>query len=121
MMLLSSLLLVMQVAGAHLHLCLDGQDAPLQVHVNDGPGGNAGFHSAAPHQDEVLPLSAQAATANQPSDLAAPPLLPNWNSLSAVSTVVLATLSVRAEQSPYLVTREALLPPPRGPPLTARA
>ena len=120
-MLLSSLLLILQVSGAHLHLCLDGQDPPLQVHVTDGPGTGTEFHRAAPHQDEVLPLSAQAATASQASDLDSPPLISGVGSFPAAPAVVLATLDVRAEQVSHLSTREVLLPPLRGPPLTARA
>lgn len=50
------LLLTVRVAGPHLHLCFDGQEAPASFHVLDIGLHHAAGHSA-PHQDTDVSLA----------------------------------------------------------------
>lgn len=50
------LLLTVRVAGPHLHLCFDGQEAPASVHVLDVGVHHTKGHGA-PHQDTDVSLA----------------------------------------------------------------
>lgn len=50
------LLLMVRVAGPHLHLCFDGQEAPASFHILDIGLHHAEGHSA-PHQDIDVSLA----------------------------------------------------------------
>lgn len=57
MVLLCIAILVVRVGGAHLHLCLDGQEAPASVHLaDDGLHHDAADATDAGHHDVDLDL-----------------------------------------------------------------
>jgi hypothetical protein len=43
-LLLGVALLLTRIVGTHLHFCVDGQEAPVAVHIADGEGHHAGHH-----------------------------------------------------------------------------
>lgn len=50
-------LLLVRVGEAHLHLCLDGQQHPVAMHVQDAPTHSGGETSAGGHNDVDVDLS----------------------------------------------------------------
>ena len=115
-LLLSGVLLLLQVSGAHLHLCFDGQEPPVSLHVLDS--GPEHFPGAAysQHQDEELDSSLASLIKKSLTDLDSPPVSSAAVVLNAASSQSL--LKIRWDDSPvpYNITR--LLPPSRGPPAT---
>lgn len=55
--LLCGVLLITRLGGAHLHLCLDGSEPPISLHVADSGEHHPG-ETAAPHDDQDLGLGA---------------------------------------------------------------
>lgn len=52
-------LVAVRTGGVHLHLCADGQEAPVSVHILDAPGhdGDAVQHSTDDHEDRDIDVS----------------------------------------------------------------
>ena len=116
-----SLLLTLQVAGTHLHLCFDGQAPPLQVHLVDSPGNHGAENVAMQHVDQDVLLAGDAAVRDKSSSLDLPPVLPtSWRTGSLPIQLVVGDVSEPATTFLFQPIHE-LLPPSRGPPLTARA
>ncbi len=115
-LLLSGVLLLLQVSGAHLHLCFDGQEPPVSLHVLDS--GPEHFPGAAysQHQDEELESGLASLLKKSFSDLG-PPVASATFVLNDASTSQ-SLLKIRWDERPvpYSITR--LLPPSRGPPAT---
>jgi hypothetical protein len=119
--LLSSLVLTLQVAGAHLHLCLDGQDPRLQVHAFDAATDLPTVNAGAPHVDKIVALTADRLVRDSCSQCDLPPVPPTtlaWNVVEVPAFSPSAQWQISASPT---ATRNNLLPPPRGPPLTAQA
>lgn len=79
------LVLFAQLAGAHLHLCLDGGEAPISAHLAAAPA--HGEHHDDHHDDDThtdvdlawagaAPAKPHAAVSGTPPELAAPWRLP---------------------------------------------
>ena len=115
---LCSLLLLAQFSGAHLHLCFDGQEPPIQLHLLDANEGHDETEFSRPHSDEEIVLNGDSSTRNDSLQIDLPPTISGTLAagLSRV-TALAATLSFDAIL-PCAAHRE-LLPPPRGPPATA--
>lgn len=110
-------LLFAQWAGAHLHLCLDGTEPPMSVHVAGGEDHRAGHGQE--HEDLDLTLPGAAL-------LKAAKLLPELPPLLVLCVVLLLAWSA---PRPAPVIRAAapcpspschLRPPLRGPPPFSR-
>jgi len=50
-------LLTMRMADAHLHLCFDGSDRPVSLHVADVPTHHGEHDDSSGHQDQDLDFS----------------------------------------------------------------
>lgn len=105
-------LLVASVDGAHLHLCLDGQDSARTVRMGPDVSSQAGI--GAPHNDVDLALA---------SDLFAKPgkgeLKPSAALPATPISILVNTTQFDAPTGRVAVFRTSsplLLPPPRGPP-----
>ncbi|MCC7463917.1 MAG: hypothetical protein IT480_15825 [Gammaproteobacteria bacterium] len=120
LLLACSLPLVLQVAGAHLHLCFDGQSPRVQMHVGDTHTDPVAANPAVQHVDRVLSLAADAPGRSPPAQPDPPPLYRGLPGDAAPGTVHDA-LAILAQDAPRLPARHDLLPPLRGPPLTTRA
>lgn len=116
--LLCALLLVMRVGGAHLHLCFDGSEPPVAVHLLD-----AGMHHAEPWmngepQDKDVAVGEDALTKLPKLGVEDAPLL-----LLAVMLLgcLLRTPGAPAWRSTKSLAScdiHSLRPPPRGPPIS---
>lgn len=115
--LLCASLVFVRAADVHLHLCLDGQEAPRQVHVADSGLHADDEHAGQQHEDRDVDLGgALAKTAKVGIDL---PLF-----LIAALTLFLmlaAFVRVPHRSNPLGALSRAhyLLPPLRGPPALA--
>lgn len=113
------MLLSARVDGAHLHLCLDGQESPVSVHlVDDGLDHHAPSVSA-PHHDQDISLFTDAIAKSTKLKVDLPPML-----LAVLLSLLLLVSYTRApllRRRVKLTTTAVtdLLPPLRGPPLTA--
>lgn len=117
---IASLLLTMQVAGFHLHFCMDGQSPPVQLHLVDDVAGAPAFNGGQPHVDKVLALASDPAIRDATLDQDLPSVLPvelRWKPPILATHVVAFVLPATSVQP---LTRSHFLPPLRGPP-TARA
>jgi hypothetical protein len=110
-------LVVARVDGAHLHLCLDGQEQSTSVRV--APDVPAPDGAKAPHNDVDLALGADALTKTSKGELkqaaAPPPAFPTFTP-PAVSSAAPAAAIAASSSTPSLV-----LPPLRGPPSSVTA
>jgi hypothetical protein len=115
-LLLSAVLLLLQVSGAHLHLCFDGQEPLVSLHVLDS--GPEHFPGAAysQHQDEELESGLASLVKKSLSDIDCPPLPSAAVVLHGASSQSLAKIRWDDSWVPNSITR--LLPPSRGPPAT---
>lgn len=121
--LLAIALLPVRLAQAHLHMCLDGQDAPVAVHVDipthHGAADHDDEHTGGGHNDVDVDVSTSATVkkAGTFEDL----------SLDILGVYVLAlvlpehqaVLPPSAYRSVPTTVRFELLPPSRGPPSLA--
>ncbi|HWK51234.1 MAG TPA: hypothetical protein VNR40_15175 [Steroidobacter sp.] len=117
--LLAIALLPLRVANAHLHLCLDGQQQPVSLHVQETAGEASDEHTSEGHFDRDVDLaaanSAIAKLSGSVDDV----------SLAVINVYVLASLlPVQEHVAPRpvrLVSESAdvftFRPPVRGPPL----
>lgn len=121
MLLLSSVLLVLQVAGAHLHLCLDGQAPRLQVHVLESPLNGISAQAGVQHVDELVSLSGDRSVRDPSGQFDLPGMLPATILWSLAAVPVLAQRIQLLTDAPPGASPQELLPPLRGPPLTTQA
>lgn len=108
-------LLLGRVAGAHLHLCFDGGEAPSELHLFDLGMHHGKTGIGSPHADTDLAVPVEVLSKTKF----------DWKfALALVAAAVLAGLVravkqvfVEAPRSYFLQTPHFLRPPSRGPPL----
>jgi hypothetical protein len=107
-----------QVTGAHLHLCFDGQEPPVQLHLLNASEGHdeAGF--SRPHADEEVALNSDSSTRNDSLQFDLPPVATGTVAFHLQPAKALAA-TLCLDDVPSPAARHELLPPPRGPPATA--
>jgi len=115
---LCSLLLSVQVTGAHLHLCFDGQEPPIQLHMLDADESHdeAGFSRT--HSDEEVALNGDTSTRNDSLQFELPPVVSGTLAYELVP-VTSVPGALRSDDTLLFAARHELPPPPRGPPATA--
>jgi hypothetical protein len=112
-------LLSAQVTGAHLHLCFDGQEPPVQLHMLESAEGHdhaSGF--SRPHFDEEVSLNGDTSTRNDSLQFELPPATTGSVTFD-LRPVVAAAAGLPTDCKLPSTARHELLPPPRGPPATA--
>lgn len=110
--------LVMRLGGAHLHLCLDGSEPPVSVHLTDDArvnGSHTGVGQA--HHDQDVSLSGEVLAKKLDAALQLPALLAALVLLFVVPLVLVAI--VRRDRTllihPIPIFR--IRPPRRAPPV----
>ena len=115
LMLLCVVLLVVRVGGAHLHLCLDGNEPPVSFHPADDWDHQPEIEIDTPHDDVDVAVSAAsiAKSGKQTLDVPLLPLVPllMWLLLPPLRHVFFSAV-LRFHLRPSLHLR----PPFRGPP-----
>lgn len=117
---LLTLLLSAQVSGAHLHLCFDGQEPPVQLHVLDDAGED--HHDSdlsQPHTDEDVALNDGSSPRDKPLQLDLPPASAGMFPFDPRPATV-PVASHRSDNILLFTARDELLPPSRGPPENSR-
>ena len=115
--LISVSLLVVRIDGAHLHLCLDGQDSASSVRIGlDVPEKSS---TQAPHNDVDYALVGDLLVKPGKGIPDQPPALPAAPSIIAIASSPCAAPAKTAEI--VAATFVNLLPPVRGPPLFTTA
>lgn len=114
--LLAIAMLPVRIANAHLHMCLDGQEAPIALHVQDEAGHHDDEHEAG-HEDRDIRVSGPALLAKAGLvDKATPHFAP----LSAIDAILLPAPGRVDAAVPRSTTPSAaifdLRPPSRAPP-----
>jgi hypothetical protein len=123
-------LLLTRMADAHMHLCFDGQEQPVSLHVSDGrhhhhdpQHAESGYaserdgqyqdasHHAQQHSDEDVDV-ADAALAKKASGV--PPLAAGAYRLALAPA---DSFEISGVRHPVLSVSIHLHPPPRGPPV----
>lgn len=109
-------LLLVRVGEAHLHLCLDGQQHPVAMHMQDAPTHKGSETSSDGHNDVDLDLSVSPWVKKIGADE-----LPTIVFAAVVLALLLPVLqsTIRPSQLliPTLASVFTLRPPLRGPPL----
>jgi hypothetical protein len=108
--------LMTRLSGIHLHLCLDGQEAPASIHVVDDPAHNDAHHVEQHHTDKDVEVFDAVLTKSKGSmDL---PIL------FGACLLLLLLMRPTGRQWPpdafyrvFPLQAFALRPPSRGPPL----
>ena len=110
-------LLPVRMASAHLHLCLDGQERPISVHVQDVPTHHGVAGAAGGHNDIDVDVSTSVSTKKASNtDELSPAILGAY--VIAVVLTDYAPVAPRIEVvTAALVPVFELRPPPRGPPV----
>lgn len=121
MSLLFSLLLSLQVTGAHLHLCLDGQAAPVQVHLSDAPSHDGSKEMGSGHLDEDLLLAGSAPTRDSLLPDLSPDVLPSFAQPDVTPARLPTGMAVPLRAAFPAWHVHGLLPPSRAPPVKAFA
>ena len=102
--------------GAHLHLCLDGAEAPTSVHVAE-VGGHHSQSDSSGHHDVDVGLDREALAKKVGSAPDALKVLPTAPLLFVRPLAIAIDLS-RATPSPIVRSvHYRIAPPPRGPPV----
>jgi hypothetical protein len=116
-LLLSGVLLLLQISGAHLHLCFDGQEPPVSLHVLDAGAEHIPGFAFSQHQDEELDVGLASLIKKSLADFDAPPIPSAIVVLQSASpSRYLLKTSWDDRPVPNNIIR--LLPPLRGPPAT---
>ena len=115
--LLCSVLLLLQVSGAHLHLCFDGQEAPASVHLLDAVPDQVPGVSSSQHHDEDVDVESTSLIKNSTAGPGSPPIQYAAKVLQGTAPL-LHLVPVGAEQLHNFFDTTRLLPPLRGPPAT---
>jgi hypothetical protein len=107
-----------RLGGAHLHLCLDGQEAPLSVHASEPEHSDAHHDDPTTHSDQDVSLIDDTLTPLSKLFADLPTLL------AVVSLVLCAGALRRPPQAAVLAARASQVrfhhPPLRGPPSLSR-
>jgi len=121
MMLVAIAVAAMPASGAHLHLCLDGGEAPASIHLaEDGPHHSESGTDAAPdtHNDKDLQLAAPAIAKKADGASDSPTVMAVGFVLFFRMPVSEPTLLSRASDDIVVVPSvHPILPPLRGPPV----
>jgi hypothetical protein len=117
-LLLCSLLMLLRIGGVHLHLCFDGHEQPVTLHILDGGAEHPEGTGLGHHIDENVDDGATSIVKSAVAGLNGLPLLIIVFTLFALVPLV---MFVRLDRTlpPVFRTLTCLLPPQRGPPLTA--
>lgn len=117
-LLLCSLLLVMRIGGTHWHLCFDGREPPVSIHVADSSFEHSTAGIDGQHHDQNVGIGLASLVKLGSAELDVPPLVIAFVLLWAAMPTLLVPRARKAParpgRSPFL-----LLPPMRGPPLLA--
>jgi hypothetical protein len=108
-------LLPLRVANAHLHLCLDGKEVPVSVHLQDAPTHFDGNASVDGHDDRDIAVPAAQAHVKLDT-LDAVTLAFIAQSLTLIPASPPAILDAPDDNPPSLPSAFDLRPPSRGPP-----
>jgi hypothetical protein len=119
-LLLCGLTLLLQICGAHLHLCFDGQEPPVTLHLLDSGAEHVDVGASAPHHDENVAAESSALRKTFALDLGILPALLALFTLGSLRPRLILPL---ARRRGALIFRSIfdLLPPLRGPPATTPA
>ena len=116
--LLCSVLLIMRVGGTHWHLCFDGQEPPVSIHMVDGAVEHSVSSVEGQHHDQNVDIGWASLVKHGSADFDLPLLLLTVFLLWAVIPRLAVT---RARKAPARLWSDLslLLPPLRGPPAIA--
>jgi hypothetical protein len=118
MLLLCSVLLVMRIGGAHWHLCFDGREPPVSIHIADSSFEHSSIGIDSQHHDQNVDIGLASLTKHGSADFDLPPLL-----LAAFLfwAAIPRRAVPRARKAPVPTWSDLslLLPPLRGPPAIA--
>jgi hypothetical protein len=115
LLLLCSTTLLARAGGDHVHLCLDGQEAPATIHGADGGVHHLGV-AAQSHNDRDVDLLKVAAAKDQSTDSQSPPL-PVAHAFKALLPNMPVLWTPAAASIRLVSPLRHLRPPLRGPPL----
>lgn len=105
-------LVTTRVDAAHLHLCLDGQEAPAAVRTAPDPARDTG--AQAPHNDRDVALASDLIGKQSKDNSKQPVALPAGRMPTVAVAVSVAAPVARTPRAPAL---SLVTPPPiRGPP-----
>jgi hypothetical protein len=115
---LCAALVALRIAGAHLHLCFDGSEPPVSLHVADAGAHHGDGHAdvvSGGHIDRDVAMSGDFVAKKSAGDLLAPFFI------LAFTLALLAVAPRRGLPADYrsphpLPARARLRPPLRGPP-----
>ena len=111
-------LVPVRMANAHLHFCLDGQQAPVSLHVQDRAGHAHDEHVDDGHLDVDVDVSVANTIAKLPG--AGDDILPVFLPLYVLAVLIPTQQHEPPRQTVAVVDTSAiaqLRPPVRGPPL----
>ena len=116
---LCCVLLLLRIVGVHQHLCLDGCEPHVAVHVLDGGVEHAAGHGQSSHDDQGIDDTGRTLIKSPHSDSAM--------DFMALILVLVTFLPVarrlrfeRPGHRPATPAPHSVRPPPRGPPLALR-
>jgi hypothetical protein len=111
-------LLPIRMANAHLHLCLDGREQPVSLHVQDVPAHAGAEHAADEgHNDRDVDFSASLLTAKLAGGIDdAPSALLHVYVLAALLPIERPIVPVTDFRGTDFTSVVTLRPPVRGPP-----
>jgi hypothetical protein len=111
-------ILVMRVGGAHLHLCMDGTEAPVSVHLSADAGlDNASIGVGKAHHDQDVSLSGEVLAKKMDTALQLPALLAGLIVLFFVPLLVVTVVSRDRTSLLHPIPIFRIRPPLRGPPV----
>jgi hypothetical protein len=117
--LLCASLVAMRVGGTHLHLCLDGSEPPVSLHVADAAEHHADDAGDTPHLDQDVTLGADLLVKKPFSDLDQSTIAPAF-ALPLFFVTRTRDVKPAFPQLPRLASNPGRLRPPlRGPPSRA--
>ena len=111
-------LVALRIAGAHLHLCFDGSEPPVALHVGESGGHHGEELAGFTHSDRDVNVSGDYLSKKLGATV-------DLGALCLVLALLLFIIQLRTSPPIYRlprVARRALthgLPPPRGPPRPA--
>jgi hypothetical protein len=117
-LLLCSLLLVMRIGGTHWHLCFDGQEPPVSIHVADSSFEHSATGVESQHHDQNVEIGLASLVKHGSADFDLPPLVFAVLLLWAVFPRLTVPRTRKALAPPFS-DLSLLLPPLRGPPAIA--
>lgn len=109
-------LLPIRAVNAHLHLCLDGQEQPVSLHVQDAPTHHGQAEGKEGHQDRDVEYSDSASTSKSASLKDVGQLLMTAYVIAVLLPTNVATVPDVQDGVATLPSMFDLRPPTRGPP-----